>query len=173
MGGCVGDVLSTRFFPSGEVTLSTTLATTVLVHSALPPSSAASSSSSTNEPVRVLRGHTRAVTCSAVLGRGKHVLTGSKDKSVRRWDVANAVCVGSVDFGDEVWSIVLESDHVGWVGLKSDGLWRIDLDDANGITHSAVGIEGGSEGGVQALAYQVSLRARDFGRSGAHLGPEG
>lgn len=152
--GAVGDILSTTFFPSGEVTLSTTLASTLLVHSALPVST--STPSSSNEPVRVLKGHTRAVTCTAILGRGKHVLSGSKDKTVKRWDVANAVAVGSVDFGDEVWAIGLESDHVGWVGLKSGGLWRIDLDDLDAIKHAQVGIEGGKEGGVQALAIKVS-----------------
>lgn len=39
-------------------------------------------------PVRTLRGHTRAVTATAIVGRGQTVLSASKDGSVRVWDVA-------------------------------------------------------------------------------------
>ncbi|WFD32190.1 hypothetical protein MSPP1_003233 [Malassezia sp. CBS 17886] len=38
---------------------------------------------------RTLTGHTRAVLCSAILGRGRDVFTGSADGTVRRWDVGS------------------------------------------------------------------------------------
>lgn len=132
LSGAVGDVLATTFFPSGEVTLSATLAGTILVHSALAPSS--STSTATHEPVRVLRGHTRPVTCTAILGRGRQVLSGSKDGSVRSWEVASPTEIARLDFGDEISAIVLEDDHSGWVATLPGRLAQIHLDDKAAIT---------------------------------------
>ena len=36
---------------------------------------------------RTLKGHTRAVTCTAILGPGKEILSGSRDGTVRLWNV--------------------------------------------------------------------------------------
>lgn len=36
---------------------------------------------------RTLKGHTRAVTCTHIVGVGKQVLSGSKDSTVRLWNV--------------------------------------------------------------------------------------
>ena len=38
---------------------------------------------------RTLKGHTRAVTALAIIGVGRQVLSGSKDGSVRLWDVSS------------------------------------------------------------------------------------
>ncbi|KAL7418002.1 WD40-repeat-containing domain protein [Mrakia frigida] len=162
----IGDVLSTTFFPSGTVTLSTTLTSTLLIHSALPTQTSASPS---NAPARVLKGHTRPVTCSAILGRGKNVLSGSKDRTVRRWDVGKAeeVVAGRVEFGDEVWCLASEQNEGEreaeetkrvWVGLKSGGVWRLETE-GEGLKNSGVGIEGGKEGGVNAIAISSTLLA--------------
>jgi hypothetical protein len=46
---------------------------------------------------RILRGHTRAITCLHILGIGKQVLSGSKDGTVRLWDVGSGKEVGKWD----------------------------------------------------------------------------
>lgn len=44
-------------------------------------------SSKTGVNPRTLKGHTRAVTCTHILGVGKEVLSGSKDGTIRLWNV--------------------------------------------------------------------------------------
>lgn len=80
--GHVGDVTSVRFFPSGEVLLSTSLDMRARIFSAIDGSCP-----------RTLEGHTRAIVGSAILGRGRHVATGSTDHSVRVWDMGRGAAV--------------------------------------------------------------------------------
>lgn len=95
------------------------------------------------------------------------MLSGSKDRTVRRWDVGKAeeVVAGRVEFGDEVWCLASEQNEGEreaeetkrvWVGLKSGGVWRLETE-GEGLKNSGVGIEGGKEGGVNAIAISVSL----------------
>lgn len=80
--GHVSDVTSVRFFPSGEVLLSTSLDMHARIFSALDGTCP-----------RTLQGHTRAVVGSAILGRGRQVATGSADHTVRVWDVGRGTTV--------------------------------------------------------------------------------
>lgn len=83
--GHVGDVLSTRWFPSGQVVLTSSSDATLRIFSSLDGSNP-----------RTLKGHKRAVTCTSILGVGKNVLSGSKDGSVRLWDVSKGVSVNTM-----------------------------------------------------------------------------
>ncbi|EPQ29308.1 uncharacterized protein PFL1_03063 [Pseudozyma flocculosa PF-1] len=74
--GHVGDVRSARFFPSGEVVLTTSSDLSTRIFSALDGSNP-----------RTLTGHKRAVLCSGILGRGREILTGGGDGTVRLYDV--------------------------------------------------------------------------------------
>ncbi|WFD18650.1 hypothetical protein MCAP1_000856 [Malassezia caprae] len=80
--GHVGDVTSVRFFPSGEVLLSTSLDMRARIFSAIDGSCP-----------RTLEGHTRAIVGSAILGLGRRIATGSADHSVRVWDVGRGAAV--------------------------------------------------------------------------------
>lgn len=76
-------------------------------------------------PVRALTSHTRPATCCAIIGRGKHVLSGSKDGTVKRWDLAEAVVVASASYGSGEEVLAMDLEPVAsnscrmWVGLKS------------------------------------------------------
>jgi proteasomal ATPase-associated factor 1 len=102
--GHVGDVLDVKFFPSGEVSiisLSTDSATQPILQ-ACPAQRRITHvqvvlSASSDLSIRIFgldgsnprtfKGHTRAVTCTAILGVGKEVVSGSRDGTVRLWNV--------------------------------------------------------------------------------------
>lgn len=152
--GCKGDICDTRFFPSGEVLLSSTLSSMIHVHSAV-----AAAGPLSTEPARTLTAHTRPVTASAILDRGRHVLSASKDGVLRQWRVADATTVASVKFGDEVWSLALEQTQQqdsarAWVGLKSGGVWSVRVGGEETPTLEIVGERiGEGEEPIGALAW--------------------
>lgn len=99
MSGHLGDVLTCKFFPSGEVLLSGGADLTLRIWSVLDGSCAVT-----------LKGHTAGVFDTAFVDRGRNFISCSRDGSVRLWDCAsaseirtlhrqgpavNAVCVGS------------------------------------------------------------------------------
>ena len=45
---------------------------------------------------RTLTGHKRAVTTTAILGVGRNILSGSKDGSIKLWDVGAGKCISTV-----------------------------------------------------------------------------
>lgn len=92
--GHQGDITSLRFFPSAQVILSTSLDMRARIFSALD---------GTNP--RTLEGHTRAVTSSAILGRGREVATGSWDETVRLWDVGQNTTVSTWHVHDGVCAL--------------------------------------------------------------------
>lgn len=83
--GHVGDVLDARWFPSGEVVLTSSSDATLRIFSAIDGSNP-----------RTLKGHKRAVTSTAILGVGRNVVSGSKDGSVRLWDVSSGKSLASM-----------------------------------------------------------------------------
>mmetsp|Transcript_19022 Transcript_19022/g.43193 ORF Transcript_19022/g.43193 Transcript_19022/m.43193 type:complete len:409 (+) Transcript_19022:56-1282(+) len=50
--------------------------------------------------VRTLTGHTDAVTCLCMVDGGKHVLSASRDGTVRKWEWATGKCLGTPWRGD-------------------------------------------------------------------------
>ncbi|KAE8207000.1 hypothetical protein CF327_g7438 [Tilletia walkeri] len=103
LDGHVGDITSARFFPSGEVVLTTGSDFRVCIFSALPPTEF-TTTPPTNLPVRTLTAHTRAPTATAILGKGRFILTGGKDGFIRCWNVGEAREVGNVPASEAVIS---------------------------------------------------------------------
>ncbi|KAJ7184625.1 WD40-repeat-containing domain protein [Mycena filopes] len=75
---------SLQFFPSSRVLLSAGADFTLCI---LPADPAPASSALT--PVRTLTGHRRAITSTAIVARGRNVLSSSLDGTVRLWDVSS------------------------------------------------------------------------------------
>ncbi|KAK7036028.1 WD40 repeat-like protein [Favolaschia claudopus] len=75
---------SLQFFPSSRVLLSAGADFTLCILPADP-----TPSSSTLAPVRTLMGHRRAITSTAIVSRGRNILSSSLDGTVRLWDVSS------------------------------------------------------------------------------------
>ena len=84
-------VTSLQFFPSSRVLLTTGVDFVLTIlsaeHLSTPPSER--DGPAKVSPVRSLKGHSRAVTSAAIISRGRNVLSGSKDGTVRLWDVSS------------------------------------------------------------------------------------
>lgn len=88
--GHVGDIRSAKFFPSGEVVLTTSSDCTARVFGI------------DGQNPRTLTGHRRAILDSDFIDRGKQVLTASMDGTTRLWDVSEGVQISS--FGSQNYS---------------------------------------------------------------------
>ncbi|KDQ52262.1 hypothetical protein JAAARDRAFT_40382 [Jaapia argillacea MUCL 33604] len=84
-----------RFFPSSRVLLSagedfalSILPADLLHDSSTPPPNFS--------PVRTLKGHKRAITRTAIISRGRNVLSCAKDGTVRLWDVGGGQQIRSM-----------------------------------------------------------------------------
>jgi WD40 repeat protein len=84
----------------------------------------------TGQEVRVMKGHTAAVTCAALDGKGERLVTASRDRTVRVWDVSR---------GQELARLSWHSDFFHDVAFTPDGrrivirgwgltrLWDLDI----------------------------------------------
>lgn len=99
--GHVGDIRSAKFFPSGEVVLTTSSDCTARVFGI------------DGQNPRTLKGHRRAILDSGFIDRGKQVLTASMDGTTRLWDVSEGKQLSS--FGSQSYS----------------GVNRVNLDPSN------------------------------------------
>ncbi|ODQ79121.1 hypothetical protein BABINDRAFT_162183 [Babjeviella inositovora NRRL Y-12698] len=96
------DITDMRFFPSGQVLLSVgaDLCARVWALDGTSP--------------RTLVGHTARITACAMIGRGRNVLTGSRDGSIRLWECGSGGMVHEFrrirDLADPVTSIVVVAD---------------------------------------------------------------
>jgi proteasomal ATPase-associated factor 1 len=88
-------VTSLRFFPSSKVLLTGGADFTLTILSADP----LEISSTSPSPVRILRAHTRAITSTAIIARGRNVLSSAKDGTVRLWDVSGGEQIRSLTAG--------------------------------------------------------------------------
>ncbi|WFD04521.1 hypothetical protein MOBT1_003232 [Malassezia obtusa] len=143
LGGHRAEISSVRFFPSGEVLLTTSLDYTAKIYSAIDGSNP-----------RTLTGHTRAVYSSAIVGRGREVLTGSLDATVRMWDVSRGATTTTLAAPGGAGVLTLEThDACAYAGLASGTLavWDIRASDT-AATHDAPRSPLGEAGGVTALA---------------------
>ncbi|KAJ6500847.1 WD40-repeat-containing domain protein [Mycena sanguinolenta] len=75
---------SLQFFPSSRVLLSAGSDFTLCILPADP-----APSSSALKPARTLMGHTRSITSTAIVARGRNILSSSLDGTVRLWDVSS------------------------------------------------------------------------------------
>lgn len=78
-----------RFFPSSRVLLTAGLDFSLSILPADIPAPSSSSEPTRITAVRTLKGHTRGVTATAIIARGRTVLSASKDATLRLWDVSS------------------------------------------------------------------------------------
>ena len=87
-------VTSVRFFPSSRVLLTAGADFALSILPAEPTIPSSPSSPPSNDPVRIsavrwLKGHTRAITSTGIIARGRTIVSGSKDATIRLWDVSS------------------------------------------------------------------------------------
>lgn len=87
-------VNSLRFFPSSRVLLSSGADFTLQIYPAepIPTSSVSSGPGQTSKrvsSVRALTSHTRSVTSTAMIGRGRMIMSASLDGTIRMWNVGS------------------------------------------------------------------------------------
>lgn len=85
----LSSLTSLQFFPSSRVLLSASLDFTLVILSAEPPATPQSQPQRLS-PVRTLKGHTRAITSTAIVSRGRTIVSGAKDGTIRLWDVPSS-----------------------------------------------------------------------------------
>ncbi|KAF7977381.1 hypothetical protein HWV62_3991 [Athelia sp. TMB] len=96
-------VTSLTFFPSSRVLLSAGADFALAVLPADP------SSSDAPAPVRVLKGHTRAITATAIIARGRNVLSASADGTLRLWDVGGGAQLRAIRARGGIAAIALDA----------------------------------------------------------------
>ncbi|WVQ71464.1 hypothetical protein IAR50_001001 [Cryptococcus sp. DSM 104548] len=149
--GHVGDVRSVQWFPSGEVilTASSDLSLRIFGVTGVNP--------------RTFRGHTRAITSALIIGIGKTVLSGSKDGTVRLWNVAQGkelrqwAVGGSKLYPVEGLTLLEDPENLKAVGLEGqeravlvqtqEGVW-VQPEDGEGWLVEL-------EGQLSALAFEM------------------
>jgi proteasomal ATPase-associated factor 1 len=89
-------VTSVRFFPSSRVLLTAGNDFTLCILPAEPVSADSPGPPPILTPARTLRAHTRAITSTAILERGRNVLSAAKDGTVRLWDVGAGAQIRSM-----------------------------------------------------------------------------
>ncbi|KAG5639420.1 hypothetical protein DXG03_003754, partial [Asterophora parasitica] len=92
-----------QFFPSSRVLLSAgaDFSLSILPADLPDPSTTPSTNSSSTAsvritPVRTLRGHTRPITATLILGLGRNVLSASLDGTLKLWDVSSSALLLSI-----------------------------------------------------------------------------
>lgn len=104
---------SLRFFPSSRVLLSAGADFTLCI---LPADPAPASSALT--PARTLMGHRRAITSTAIVARGRNILSASLDGTIRLWDVSSGEKIYTLSAGGGRYSPVTSmslGDHAAAV----------------------------------------------------------
>ncbi|CAR23393.1 Rpn14p [Lachancea thermotolerans CBS 6340] len=80
--GHKAEITDVKFFPSGQVVLSSSMDMQLKVWSVLDGSNP-----------RTLKGHKGSITTSAIVDRGRNVLSGSKDGTVKLWECGSGEAI--------------------------------------------------------------------------------
>ncbi|KAI9144056.1 WD40-repeat-containing domain protein [Paraphysoderma sedebokerense] len=84
--GHIGDVVTARFFPSGEVVLTGSNDFQLKIWSALDGSN----------PVTIKGRHKGRISDTAIVSRGRNVITSSNDGSIRLWECASSDLISTL-----------------------------------------------------------------------------
>jgi len=87
----VSSITSLRFFPSSRVLLTSSIdfSLSILPAEPLSPTSSSQTMPTRVAPARTFKGHSRAITSTSIISRGRTILSGSKDGTLRIWDVSS------------------------------------------------------------------------------------
>ncbi|CDF38963.1 WD40-repeat containing protein [Chondrus crispus] len=102
-------------------------------------------STSERKVLRIFRGHKSGVTCVAMSGDGRRVVSGSGDKSVRVWDVETGAQVGEALVGhtESVCSVAMSGDGRRVVSGSHDMSVRVwDVETGAQVGEALVGHTG-------------------------------
>ncbi|TBU42387.1 WD40 repeat-like protein [Dichomitus squalens] len=112
-------VTSLRFFPSSRVVLTSGADFSLSILPADPPESSPYTTAKV-DAARTLRGHTRAVTSTGIVARGRNVLSGSKDGTLRLWDIPSGAQIRSLAAGTNhfVPVLALSTGERRWQGAN-------------------------------------------------------
>ncbi|KAI0731153.1 WD40 repeat-like protein [Earliella scabrosa] len=117
-------VTSLQFFPSSRVVLTAGADFALSILPADPPESSSYTTTKVTA-ARTLRGHTRAVTSTGIIARGRNVVSGSKDGTLRLWDIPSGAQIRTLAAGTNHFVPVLAlSTRVRWQdadGSTDDG----------------------------------------------------
>lgn len=80
------------------------------------PSADPASPAAVPAPARILRGHTHTITSTAIVSRGRNILSGSKDGTVRLWDVGSGMQICSLGTGKGIYTPITAMS----IGQKGD-----------------------------------------------------
>ena len=122
-------VTSLRFFPSSRVVLTSGADFSLSILSAELPETPTGYTTTKATPARTLRGHTRAITSTGIVARGRNILSGSKDGTVRLWDVPSSVQIRSLAAGANRFVPVLT--------MSTGSRWNSALTPADGAAPGA------------------------------------
>lgn len=171
-------ITSLRYFPSSRVLLSggTDLALHVL------DADPALEQTPSLTPVRSLKGHIRTVTDTAIVARGRNVLSSAKDGTMRLWDVGsgsqirvmgaqkyagiNALSLGETPAG---WISTLDvpqpdtreveiADKLVFVGLQDGHFECFDLAAKASAFHSSSSQDYKTNGALTAISFSSNAR---------------
>ena len=95
----LSSLTSLRFFPSSRVLLTAGVDFSLSILSAdlsTPPANSSGPAAIRIDPVRTFKGHHRAVSSTAIVSRGRNIVSGSKDGTVRLWDVPSGAQIRSL-----------------------------------------------------------------------------
>ncbi|KAI0741940.1 WD40 repeat-like protein [Daedaleopsis nitida] len=113
-------VTSLQFFPSSRVVLTAGADFSISILPAdVPESSSYSTAKMT--AARTFRGHTRAVTSTGIIARGRNILSGSKDGTLRLWDVPSGQQIRTFAAGTNQFVPVLAlNTSTRWTSADAD-----------------------------------------------------
>ncbi|KAI0675524.1 WD40 repeat-like protein [Trametes maxima] len=178
----LSSVTSLRFFPSSRVILTSGTDFSLSVLSADPLESSSYTTAKV-EPARTLRGHTRAVTSTAIIARGRNVLSGAKDGTMRLWDMPSGSQIRTLSAGSNNFVPVLAlsagersqahagdgdisniadsfdtrevetSDKVVFCALQDGSFEMFDLRTKRAVFRSSQGRPPNARSALQAIAY--------------------
>lgn len=141
-------------FPSSEVVLSSSSDLTARIFSALDGSNP-----------RTLKGHTAAVTDTAIIGRGKHVLTTSNDGTLKLWHVGSAKCLKTWRPGQTSRKRVLAVVILNAGSSKTATVEQSAEDNDSHGTTAAVALEDGSVALIDLATSGSDLPLQMYGAS--------
>lgn len=115
-------ITSLHFFPSSRVLLSTSADFSLSILPAEPLPSDTETPKRIS-PVRTFKGHARSVTSADIVSRGRNVVSGSRDGTVRLWDVSSGAQIRTMGtYGSSgVLSLSLGDRSEGSFSLPPDG----------------------------------------------------